>query len=266
MRHINRIFLGLIVSLTLILTSGVAAWRSQRDGRQSPPEGKKIPEALERHPIVDYEATEPGDQSERAKRRAKSATYNDPGGAKTNPSEYVVRASRNDWELGLVSTLPVAQSSAVIVGEVVAAEAHLSEDKANVYSEFSVRVEEVIKNDPAEPISASDVVVAERQGGRVRLPNGRISGYYISGQTPPQVGRRYVLFLGFNKYDASNRKLTAQREMSRHILTGYEFKGGKVFPLDSAGGKNFQEHSGKDATTFLGEVRRACFSSSEVSP
>jgi hypothetical protein len=134
----------------------------------------------------------------------------------------------------LDSTLPVAQSITVVVGERL------------IYLKIK---QTCIQSSPC-----------------VRLPNGRISGYYVSGQNPPQVGRRYVLFLGFNKCDASNRRLTARREMSRHILTGYEFKEGKVFPLDSAGGKNFQEHSGKDASAFLDEIRRAVTSSSEVMP
>ena len=266
MRNVNKALFGVIGLLALFLSSGVTAWQARSGKGQSQPGGQKITKALEKHPVVDYEAPEPSDPSKRAKRRAKSSTYNDPEGPKIDPSEYVVRASSNDWELALDSTLPAAQSSAVVVGEVVAGRAHLSEDKANVYSEFSVRVEEVIKNDPGEPISVSDVVVTERQGGRVRLPNGRISGYYVSGQNPPEVGRRYVLFLGFNKYDASNRRLTARREMSRHILTGYEFKEDKVFPLDGAGGKNFQEHSGKDAAAFLDEIRRAVTSSSGVVP
>lgn len=144
----------------------------------------------------------------------------------------------------------------MVVGTVTAAEAFLSEDKTNVYSEYSVRVESVIKNFDDEPVRAGDSLVAERQGGRVRLRSRAVSGFFISGQNPPQAGRRYVLFLGYNKNDISTLGLTNPRDMSYHLLTAYELRDGKVAALDDPGGMNFREHDGKDESAFLADIRR----------
>jgi hypothetical protein len=156
----------------------------------------------------------------------------------------------------LESTLPAKQSSAIVVGTVSDAKAFLSEDKTNVYSEYSVRVEAVIKNFDGAPVNAGGTLVAERQGGRVRLRSGAVSGFFISGQNPPQVGRRYVLFLGYNKADTSNLGPKNPGEMTHHLLTGYELRAGKVAALDSPGGMHFRAHDGKDEAAFLEEIRR----------
>jgi hypothetical protein len=220
--------------------------------------GQKVRNHQNQLPIADYDAPEPSDPVTRAKRLAKNKSFNDPREEKKTIAEIGVRARHNEWEWGLESSIPSAQSSAVIVGKVTDAQAYVSEDKSNVYSEYTVQVEEVLKNDTKEPIAVGDLLTTEREGGRVRFPSGRISTLYISNQGVPQVGRRYVLFLGFNPYEVGTKKLTGPRgDMRRHILTGYELHAGKVFLLDSAGGRNFQEHKDKDETSFLDEIRRS---------
>ena len=266
MKDHSRVTILLIVALVIIVTAVSAALRAQNQNLSSNTKDEKIKERLSKLPIVDYDAPEPSDPEKRSKRRAKSKTYNDPHGRKINPSKAVTGASRSEWEFGLASALPVAQSNAVIIGKVINAQAYLSEDKTSVYSEFTVQVEDVLKNDNNEPITAGDSIVTERQGGRVRLPSGSISNFYITGQNTPQIGHRYVLFLGYNPYDASNRSLTSPRDMSRHILTGYELRAGQVFLLDGMGGKNFQNYEGNDEATFLNEIRRSATNSSQPTP
>lgn len=220
-------------------------------------------------PVVSYDAQDPelSDPNKRAGRLTKSKAYNDKRGVKPVLSEIETGVLNNEWEWGLASVLPSAQSAAVFVGEVTDARGYLSEDKTNVYSEFTVRVEEVLKNDGAEPISAGASVVTERTGGRVRFSSGRVASIYVSGQSMPRVGHRYVFFLGFNPYEANTKSLTGPRgDMRRHILTAYELRAGRVFPLDHAGGKNFQDHKGKDETAFLDELRRSIANLPQTSP
>jgi hypothetical protein len=248
--------------LAVLAAVGVAVAATLR-AQQSPPQSveqqsqiRKLHEHLEKFPAADYDAPEDPDPDRRAKRMNESRKYNRPKRNRLDAASPGIAGMSNEWEWGLESTLPVKQSSAVVVGTVADARAFLSQDKANIYSEYSVRVESVLKNFDDGPVKAGDTLVAERQGGRVRLPSGAISGFFISGENPPQVGRRYVLFLGYNKYDASNLGPVSPGEMSHHILTGYELVGGKVTALDNAGGMDFQEHDGKGEAAFLGEIRR----------
>lgn len=209
-------------------------------------------------PSVELGSPEAAAADKDAKRVAKSKKYNDPRGIKIDPARPIRRgALRNDWEFGLSSSLPTGQSRAVLVGEVVEAKAYLSEDRSSAYSEYTVRVQGVLKNDPQGPISAGNTVVLERQGGRVRFPSGHEEAFYVSGQAPPLAGRRYVFFIGHNPRDAQNRGAGDQMDTSWHILTGYELRAGRVVALDDAGGVNFGEHSGKSESAFLDEVRRS---------
>lgn len=253
--------------LSVSIITAVAALRAQNKGAQSLSK-EKVKEQLSKWPVVDYDAPEPSDPEEKLKRRKKSKSYNTHNGMKFDPSSTFNRgALNNEWEFGLESVVPVTQSAAIIVGEVIEAQAYLSEDKTNIYSEFTVRVEEVLKNDSANLINIGELVVTERQGGRVRFPSGRIESERVAGQNPPQVGVRYIFFLGFNPYEAGTKRLTGPRgSMSRHILTAYEIRENRIYPLDFATGKNFQEHQGKDATTFINEIRNSVAVPSQSSP
>ena len=266
--------LALLIATVLAAAAAVTAFATRDARHNSPPsEGQqqhdqagKLKEHLNKFPAGEYDAPEAADPEKRAKRRDKGKRYNRPKMAKFDASNPVIGGASNDWEWGLESTLPVKQSSAVIVGTVSDARAFLSEDKTNIYSEYSVKVETVIKNFDQEPVKAGDTLVAERQGGRVTLRSGAVSGYFISGQNPPQVGRRYVLFLGYNKSDAGSLSLASRPDMSHHLLTGYELRGGSVVALDNPGGMAFAEHDGKAEAAFLGEIRRLLADTSQTQP
>lgn len=257
----------LAIILSTILLSAIVARPQEDQATTNQNQDNKVENHLSNLPVVDYEAPEPSDVNRRDKRRAKSKTYNDHRGAKPLISEIEIGVLNNEWEWGLASALPSAQSTAVFVGKVSGAQAYLSEDRTNVYSEFTVHVEEVLKNDSTESIAVGASAVTERMGGRVRFPSGRIASIYVSGQSMPQVGRRYLFFLGFNPYEANTKSLTSPRgDMRRHILTAYELRAGRVFPLDQAGGRNFQDYKGKDEMAFLDEVRRSIAATSQASP
>lgn len=258
--------LVMLAVLVLVVLTFTAQLRSENRLAAQHTQEKKLEEYLRGFPVTNYNASESPDTEKQAKRRAKSRTYNDKHGEKINPDSAVTAAIRNEWESGLASTIPVEQSSAIVIGKVTDAQAYLSEDKTSIYSEFSVWVEDVLKNDDAEPIAVGAVITTERRGGRVRLPSGLTSSFYVTGQNPPQIGRRYVLFLGHNPFEASDMTICSLRDMSRHILTGYELRAGKVFPLDGAGGKGFIKHEGEGDVAFLAEIRRSLAAFSQSSP
>ncbi len=263
----ERKFLLLAVLAATIIIAGVVL-RAQDKNDTSRPGTEKVKERLSKWPVVDYDSPELSEPEKRAKRREKNKAFNSPNRMKFDPASPLDRgALNNDWEFGLASTLPAMQSVAIIIGEVTEAQAYLSEDKTNIYSEFTVRVEEVLKNDGAGSINAGELVVTERQGGRVRFPAGRIENSRVAGQNPPEAGLRYVFFLGFNPYDAGTKSLTGPRgNMSRHILTAYEIRENRIYPLDFATGKDFREHQGKDAASFLDAIRRSLSIPSQSSP
>jgi hypothetical protein len=131
------------------------------------------------------------------------------------------------------------------VGTISDARAHLSDDKNSVYSEFSVTIKEVLKNNTGLSLAVGDSVTLERKGGRVRYPSGHVSWFYVVGQGLPQLNAQYVLFLK-----------TANEERLFDILTGYEIRNGRIEPLDySPGVVGFQHYSGSDVTAFMNEMR-----------
>lgn len=197
-------------------------------------------------PIAEYATPNHAD----AARRDKNKRLNKPG-AKPITDGDQVRVRTSHWWSRL-SALPVEQSDLVVVAEVVNAEAFLSDDKTNVYSEFTLRVEESLKHNSQVQLPYGSSIVAERQIGAVRFPSGRIQRYKTHRQDAPQTGKRYVLFL---KRDSQTSGLA--------ILTGYELRAGRVIPLDGEDVKDqradlpFAKYRGTAENTFLGAVREA---------
>lgn len=70
------------------------------------------------------------------------------------------------WER-TASSLPVAESDFVLLGDVVSAKAFLSSDKTLVYCEFEVAVKEVFKGNISRYSTADDLIRLTRLGGDV---------------------------------------------------------------------------------------------------
>src|SRR6266404_8890020 len=131
----------LVVLLVVVLTGTAAIYR--HDQVRSPGERQRSTAIDEtQFPIVDYTEPEPTDPVERAKKHAKGQKYNRPETA-VDPRLITV-SDIYYWDASMPS-LPVAQSDAVIIGEVTRAEAHLSNDKTGVYSEFTIQISQVLK-------------------------------------------------------------------------------------------------------------------------
>ena len=191
-----------------------------------------------RFPIADYDSPEPSDPIEQSKRRARGKKYDKSDWNISSSSQSnVARTHALDPRL---PAFPVAESTAVIVGQITDAKAYLSNDKTGVYSVFTVQVNEVLKNSPTSfSLLAGSSLEVERDGGRVRFPNGRTLIYIATHM--PQVGLRYVLFLA----NSGPNDL--------RILTGYELRDGKVHPLDDLPSLDVFQNA--DETAFLSRLR-----------
>lgn len=115
--------------------------------------------------------------------------------------------------------LPVEQSNVVIVGRIIDRRAVLTEDKLGIYSEFSIKISEIFKDDLGG-LFIDQAVTASRPGGAVRFASGRIQRYAVSRHGYPQQNKVYVLFL--KRDDVGDYS----------IQTGYEVTGKVVQPLD----------------------------------
>ena len=142
---------------------------------------------FQRFPIVDLVTPAPTDPAEKEKRAKKGKKYNV---KYTSPlSESVDSMFLNvDWDVNLPA-LPIEKSAAVVIGRVTKAEAHLSEDKTGIYSEFTIQIEAIFKNDPNNPLLNDKSVLAYRTGGRVRFPSGKILVSAVSYQDMPNARR-----------------------------------------------------------------------------
>lgn len=178
-------------------------------------------------PTAEFNEAEPTDPLKRAQRKQKQKRKNGLGLVSKNPEPNMgggLFLPHNQFD---VPGLPVEQSSVIAVGDVLQAEAHLSEDKTSVYSEFTIRLIDVLKADSALP--GSEMIV-ERLGGYVRYPDGRKLLYRVGTGGMPRVGGRYLFFL----------KPTP--ELDYTILTGYEFSDKGVSALDSSA--QFEKYNG----------------------
>lgn len=189
-------------------------------------------------PIVDESAPEPKDLVERARRQAKGRRFHRDVEITSNPN-FRIAARVKHWPPDFPA-LPVDESSTIIRGEVVEARAFVSPDRTAVYSEFSIKPLQVLKDQSIQS-AGKDCIVITRYGGRVRFPDGGVQLLYNTGQGMPRLGGQYLLFLKREGDDFD-------------LLTGYELSTGKVVPLD-VGTPNFSAHANQDVLNLMNRVQ-----------
>jgi len=222
--------LALVLPAVFCITALMAVPKGQKQNSGFKAEPRKTD--VNHFPIAEFASSETKDakRKARAEKRNKSHWRVDPDSV----SDSTVRVDSS------LPAFPTKEAQAVIVGTISDAKAYLSNDKTGVYSVFRVLVEEVIKHSGKLAVGSS--VEAEREGGRVKFPSGRMHLYMVSEQDMPQVGGRYVFFL----------KETNTDDVFE-IITGYEIRADSVSPLDDLP----QARSYENATpaNFLNELK-----------
>jgi hypothetical protein len=220
----------------------------RQDQTALPPTEQQIADQL---PIADAIAPEPIDPDKRARKRTKGKRYDNSGSEPIKEAPYPYqRTWSTHWWKGLPA-IPTTQSDIILIGEIMDAQAYLSNDKTGIYSEFTVRATEVLKNDGNASLYPGSTITVERFGGAVKFPSGVIQRYKTRNQRMPLTGSQYVLFL----------KRTDQ-EQDFSIITGYELREQRVIPLDGSGIEDgeklpFDDYQGADVPSFLKTVRDA---------
>lgn len=232
------LFLGLVLGAALLVAAALPTSDSSRPNTE---QHKPKQDDFSNYPIADGDAPDPKGTKEALKRRAKNKKYRE---YKNRIGPGFKAYEIYHWPPGF-PTLPVAHSDAVIIAEVTDGSAHLTADKSSVYSEFTVCIEEVLKNDQP-PLLVGSSVTLDRPGGRVRYSNGKTSQFSLAGFGMPLVGGRYVFFI---KGDA---------EEDYQIITAYQIQQGRIYPLDktTSSDTRFETHAGADEQLFLNKLRQ----------
>ena len=231
---------GLRASSNRIVGDAKSTAPSKSLAASGPRSGQSIEDIKSRFPKVDYDAPEPADPSEKTKRRNKSKHFDKLGGVSKEPTHYSA-GLRNHWDIN-VPAFPVAQSNAVLIAQTIARGAFLSNDKGAVYTELSVKVEDVLQGNSDLLTKASRIDI-NRLGGVVHYRTGEESLFFINGQNMPNVGKRYLFFL---------KAITDSQDFQ--IITGYELGPSGVTALDSP--PQFTQYNGTDVSVFLNAVRK----------
>lgn len=232
--------LTLAITTTVLLSTAIASSQRGRATKQSgPPDFSNFP-------IVDFEAKEAAEPNAKAALDAKGRKYSKKYAGKINEELHQI-FTNSDWNLRLPA-LPVARSAAIFIGTVVEAKAHLSPDKTGVFSEFAFQVESILKNDPHRKVDGGETISVERSGGRVRMPSGKLIVSWTNNQNMPKVGSRYVFFLTHAFETAGDTG------NDFYLLTGYEFKDGKLLLLDSSIKPEVLAYKGALESSFLEDL------------
>lgn len=209
------------------------------DSQESAATALQIHEARKRtFPIADYDEPEPSDPSKRAARREKQKRYDKFSLVAKDPHPDTAETNFIGEPHVDIPALPVEKSDVIVVGDVIAGEAHLSADKQNVFSEFTIRVRQVYKTTALAVSAADELIIVERVGGFVRYPNGQTVLYRGAGVGMPRVGGECLLFLNL-----------IPRSDAYTILSGYELGRKGVESFDYAG--RLEAFRGFDVPTFL---------------
>lgn len=140
--------------------------------------------------------------------------------------------------------IPVSGSTATLLGTVTGGSTFISKDHTYVYTDYSVRIDQILA-DKTPSLSVGSQIVVAREGGAIHYPSGHITNVLMQGHGFPEVGAQYVLFVlkpipNFPEYEMT-------------LDSGYLIKNGRVYPLDDIN----SQYVGVDLPVFLEEVNKA---------
>jgi len=177
-------------------------------------------------------------------RQERSAAFNDkrPNAPKLDslePKRGLIYQSAPPYFVR-IPAIPVKESDAVVVATVDAVQPYFSGDHTHLYTEFTLTVEEQIK-DTSDLAKAGQSIPIVIRGGRMRLANGKVieekpafTNFAIS------IGSRYLLFLRYNR---TGQYFT--------VAKSWELKNGGIIP--TAHEDQMDEREGKSPYALMTE-------------
>lgn len=153
--------------------------------------------------------------------------------------------SATSFDLQSFLTGRACDADAIITGTVTSASSEITEDGSFLFTAHEFQIAEILKDNSLSPMNTGGAITVLRTGGSIPLNGKRIVAEY-KGAKPLEIGKRYLLFLGFlpekNAYAADN--------------IGYEIKKDKIVKLTHQKLEHPLE-SGNDANAFISSVRAA---------
>ena len=203
-------------AITLGLTS--MAWSGNANQSVGPQEAKQqeTPPADD-VPVLDLKQAEKSAPEQLKGRKRGQSLHQHRQIAELPPGAEPLPANVHFWLR--MPALPIEESNAVVLGKVIDRRAVLMDDKSGIYSEFSIRISEIFKDD-LNAFYIDQAITVSRPGGAVRYPSGKVQNYTIAGEGFPQQDKAYFLFLKRDELGDYS------------ILTGYELTGDVVQPVD----------------------------------
>ncbi len=112
--------------------------------------------------------------------------------------EEPFQISNTDEEMTAPPSLrfTVCNPEAIVVGKLESESPQLTEDENFLFTEYTMVVEDVLKNNPSSPIRVGSNLSVIREGGIGKV-NGKTVRAIADGFRPFWVGQRYVLFLRY---------------------------------------------------------------------
>jgi hypothetical protein len=168
-------------------------------------------------PVAQFDETDPDSEQGRLKKE-KRQRYNVWHLVAPKPAAWVAETILSSEGYLDFPSLPVTESDAILIATVETSEAHVSENKRGVFSEFNLAVESVLKN--YNGLKEGTLLSVDRIGGYVKYPNGQQVLFKVNGVNMPEVGTRYLFFL------------SAKRKPDFTILTAYALTREGIVALD----------------------------------
>jgi hypothetical protein len=233
----------LLVLLFVSATTAVTLDARGGIGRMidSAPQPKGTPPDIDKYGTAEYDAQELTDPTEREKRRKKNQRYDKEGWVEKSPHPDTGMVGRHT-EVEPPAALPTAESDLIVTGRVVGLQTHLSNDKTGVYTEYKIKVDQVLKNALSLDLSKGSSIDIDRAGGVVRYPHGQSVIYRDSDKGLPENGREYILFLK-----------SAPNSENYEVITLYELRDADTVPLDS--GRKLDDIKRMGKSDFLNSLR-----------
>ena len=256
-KYLASTILIILVGILILTTAAVSPQAGANQQKDTRGVTEETPD-FSRFPIVDFYDPEPLELNEKKVRETKGRRYTNKYLGQISEDTHQI-FSIVDWDVGLPA-FPVERSAAVVIGKVRSARAYLTPDKTGIYSEFTVAIDTIVKNDADNIIKAEDTITVERNGGRARMPSGKLVLSWVNHQNMPRVGGRYLLFL------TNDLQTPEDTGKDFYILTGYELRDGQVHMLDDTQPNHpITRYKGKTETTLLTDLYNTVAKTSNLS-
>lgn len=197
----RRIIISLVVSVVFALGAWAQNPPQTQRGQPDKDLGKRKPSRHSGLPVVGEFQRQPESDADEARRKVREDQYeNDATRAHAPISDPGTLAGTESTSATIIDSMVVSDgapgiSPAVVIGTVLGGNSFISKNRTAVYSDYQVRIDEVLKQGAAKTLAVGDQIVASRPGGAIQSPSGHRGYFLILGQGLPEIGSRYVLYL-----------------------------------------------------------------------